>query len=309
MKAGFAQIPVGAESSIICRRKVRLDLYSVVLLFVLWCLSAFFILARWDAWVLEATLGKKQFTVNIANISPNHLHEVKLDADGLPSIVVKGSGQVLTTFKGHSGRATSAQFSPDGKFIISTGEDRTARVWETMTGKELLILNEPGTVNFANFAPDGASFITSNEDRQARVYSFPQGEMKSVLTGHEQAVRAASYSPDGERIVTASTDNTARIWDAHTGEQMAVLKPARGTFDTAQFTPDSDRVVLSFQKQTAWVWLRRHGEGWAGLSTRPEIWVFLIASVLLIRFSRKLFRQKRSTSVAQLNTYGGVQYE
>ena len=72
----------------------------------------------------------------------------------------------------------SAAFSPDGKRIVTASWDKTARLWDTETGK-------------------------------------PIGE---PLKGHEGAMYSAAFSPDGKRIVTASADKTARLWDAETGK-------------------------------------------------------------------------------------------
>jgi WD40 repeat protein len=32
------------------------------------------------------------------------------------------------------------QFSPDGKYIVTMSFDKTARMWETLTGKEVAVL-------------------------------------------------------------------------------------------------------------------------------------------------------------------------
>ena len=74
----------------------------------------------------------------------------------------------------------SAAFSPDGKRIVTASFDKTARLWDAESGKQI---GEP-------------------------------------LMGHTDAVRSAAFSPDGKRIVTASLDNTARLWDAESGKQI-----------------------------------------------------------------------------------------
>jgi WD40 repeat protein len=65
----------------------------------------------------------------------------------------------------------SVAFSPDGKHIITASNDKTARVWDAETGKQI---GEP-------------------------------------LRGHTDWVWSAVFSPDGKRIVTASEDKTVRL--------------------------------------------------------------------------------------------------
>ena len=48
-------------------------------------------------------------------------------------------------------------FQPHGKQIVTTSEDKTARVWDAQTGKLLYApLAHDGTVESAQFSPDGA---------------------------------------------------------------------------------------------------------------------------------------------------------
>ena len=63
----------------------------------------------------------------------------------------------------------SAQFSPDGQRVVTASWDKTARLWDAATGKEI---GEPmkheGTVDSAQFSPDGQRVVTASEDNTAR---------------------------------------------------------------------------------------------------------------------------------------------
>ena len=53
------------------------------------------------------------------------------------SIWASVMGKELLVLKGHEARINSAAFSPDGARIISASYDRTARVWDAKSGKEI----------------------------------------------------------------------------------------------------------------------------------------------------------------------------
>ena len=58
--------------------------------------------------------------------------------------------------------------------IVTASRDRSARVWDTLTG---LPLSEPfrhrGTVEFAEFSPDGGRIVTASQDGTARIWDAP----------------------------------------------------------------------------------------------------------------------------------------
>ena len=41
---------------------------------------------------------------------------------------------------GHSGEVNSVAYSPDGKHIVSGSDDKTVKVWDSQTGKEVNVL-------------------------------------------------------------------------------------------------------------------------------------------------------------------------
>jgi WD40 repeat protein len=85
--------------------------------------------------------------------------------------------------RGHGNAVQSAAFSPDGRRIVTASWDRTARVWDAATGKEITVLQHDNYVNSAAFSPDGARIVSGSSDNTARIWDvhFATTSAKNLL--------------------------------------------------------------------------------------------------------------------------------
>jgi WD40 repeat protein len=124
--------------------------------------------------------------------------------------------------------------------------DRTARVWDALTGERLLTLtgHSDGVWSVA-FSPDGTRLLTSARaaDGTARIWEATSGQELLVLRGHTGTIVQATFSPDGRRVATASRDGTARVWDAATGQEQLRLYGDNEGLSGVAFSPDGTRLA------------------------------------------------------------------
>jgi hypothetical protein len=72
---------------------------------------------------------------------------------------------------GHESYVYSAAFSPDGSRIVTASSDKTARIWDAASGKEIAVLRgHEKSVDSAAFSRDGSRIVTASDDKTARIW-------------------------------------------------------------------------------------------------------------------------------------------
>jgi WD40 repeat protein/tRNA A-37 threonylcarbamoyl transferase component Bud32 len=174
-----------------------------------------------------------------------------------------------------SGEASKLYFSRDGRYLAATrvpGANRQrgeARVWETATGKEIVLEKEQEQIDLdpddsihpvhleraidrcyfgAWISPDGRYLASPTRMRGVllgvhaaavvQVIDVTSGKRCHLLHGHSRNVTHIAFHPDGKRLATASADRTIRLWDLHTGLEVLRLACPIADLHTLGFDRD-----------------------------------------------------------------------
>ena len=113
-------------------------------------------------------------------------------------------------------RVFRAEFSPDGKRVVTTQADGHAKVWsgDSWSLEADLALGD-SELRAAAFAPDGKSVVVGGIDGVLHEWSFERKEdVKTPST--RGAVAEIAFAPDGETLVTVHVSKSGRsvvFWD------------------------------------------------------------------------------------------------
>jgi len=117
----------------------------------------------------------------------------------------------------HDHLVNACAFSPDGRWLVSSSSDYSARIWSVPDLRLQAVLAEHGDdVDMAMFSSDGQKIATCALDRIVRIYTC-NGQLRHSMSGHTGNVISVSWLPDSRFLVSSSVDGTIRLWDSDSG--------------------------------------------------------------------------------------------
>lgn len=112
----------------------------------------------------------------------------------------------------HNDSITSAQFSPDGKRVLTSSLDDRARIWNALTGAPIACeFRHDADVSHAIFSADGLRIATSSNDGKARVWKASTCEPVTPWLRHGDSVGNIAFVKSGSQLLTVASDG-AHLW-------------------------------------------------------------------------------------------------
>ncbi|KAH8592610.1 nuclear distribution protein PAC1-1 [Bisporella sp. PMI_857] len=151
-----------------------------------------------------------------------------------PGNLLVSARYCVKTIRGHNDWVRDVSPSFDGKWLVSGGNERTAMIWDALSGEaKATLIGHENFIECCAFAPpasyghlatlagrkkpppssSSAEFVaTGARDKSIKIWDV-QGALIKTLIGHDNWVRGLVFHPGGKYLISAGDDKTLRCWD------------------------------------------------------------------------------------------------
>uniref|UniRef100_A0A3Q3GF31 Serine-threonine kinase receptor-associated protein n=1 Tax=Labrus bergylta TaxID=56723 RepID=A0A3Q3GF31_9LABR len=175
-----------------------------------------------------------------SGITPHGYFLISACKDGKPMLRQGDTGDWIGTFLGHKGAVWGATLNTDATKAATAAADFTAKVWDAVSGDEILTLAHKHIVKTVTFTQ--VSELSMNKPEHL---ISPQ-----EIAGHTSAIKKALWCNNDKQILSAADDKTIRLWDRSSMTEVKTL-----SFDTSvssmEYVPEGEILVITYGKTIA----------------------------------------------------------
>jgi WD40 repeat protein len=171
--------------------------------------------------------------------------------------------EVVHTLKGHGELVHSVAFSPDGKLVATGSFDKTIKLWDAATGKEIRVMQGPSAhtniVIQVAFSPSGRVLASCSTDNTIKLWDVPATGPLFKNTG-PAGINDVKLSPDGTQLATADADGKARLWNAVTGKETTALSGHNGPVKCVAYNANGQWLASGGEDRSVRLWNVANGQ-------------------------------------------------
>jgi len=157
--------------------------------------------------------------------------------------IYQNEGKLQTKLQ-HPKGILSLQFAPKAHQILTAGNDKTARLWDTKNGQLIRTFKgHQGRIYAVNYNVEGTKILTASDDHTLKIWDTKNGQLLHTFDEKNDRVRTAQFFPKQNQLVSGSWQGNLKI---RTLEGQEVFNQAihTGKINAIAVSPDGTKIIL-----------------------------------------------------------------
>jgi WD40 repeat protein len=127
---------------------------------------------------------------------------------------------------GHYASVTCVAFSHDGRFAATGSSDKTVKLWETSTGREIRsYMGHTSGIRCLNFGPGDRYLASVDRDDHLKIWEVPTSRLIHDIFLPDDRILSVVFLPDGNSIIAGTEDHHAIRFSLADASEMQRFHP------------------------------------------------------------------------------------
>ncbi|KAI9829282.1 MAG: TOR complex subunit lst8 [Phylliscum demangeonii] len=218
----------------------------------------------WEALsgICSRTIQHPDSQVNRLCISPDKRWLAAAGRHSIKLFDIKSSNpNAVLTFEGHTGNITGVAFHSDCKWMVTSSEDGTVKIWDVRTGGVQRNYHHGFPVNDVVIHPNQGELISCDRGGNVRVWDLAQNKCTHHLMPEEDiSVASVTIATDGSMLCAGNNKGNIFAWRMlQTRDSTALIPIAKFAAHPQYITrillsPDVRHLATCSADHTARIW-------------------------------------------------------
>ncbi|TPX14411.1 uncharacterized protein E0L32_005375 [Thyridium curvatum] len=167
----------------------------------------------------------------------------------------------LLVFEGHTGNITGVAFHCEGKWMVTSSEDGTVKIWETRSGTIQRSYDHGSPANDVVIHPNQGEIISCDRGGSIRIWDLAENNCSHELIPEDDiSVSSVTVASDGSLLCAANNNGNVFVWSLIQNFDRTQLLPVTHFSAHKEYitrillSPDVKKLATCSADHTAKIW-------------------------------------------------------
>lgn len=211
---------------------------------------------QWRSINLARVIGTQEGIVSTLLFSPDNKYIMGGGDRTQPNLKIWdiSNGKRQANVRAQRRAIAALAIDPEGKTLVSAGEDGGINFWSWPDGRYIgIAVEHRSSVMDLTISPDGQILVSAGLDG-LKVWSLCDRRPLYTLSRIGQPAYAVSINPDGTTLASGDDQGKIQFWDIRRGVFLSEFSAHSEPITGVIYTPDGRRLITSSIDRTIKVW-------------------------------------------------------